>query len=134
MGCFSCFDSPADEQLNPKLGSGVGAGGGCGGSSSAAAPYGAGAGGRHGDRGYPRTCSRRPWWRRVLRSSPQQLKKAKAKSNALAREASAPKDANGNVISAQTFTFRELATARQGTSGQSASWVREGLDVFTRAV
>jgi serine/threonine-protein kinase PBS1 len=27
------------------------------------------------------------------------------------REASAPKDVNGNVISAQTFTFRELATA-----------------------
>ena len=37
--------------------------------------------------------------------------KARVKSNALAREASAPKDANGNVISAQTFTFRELATA-----------------------
>jgi hypothetical protein len=33
------------------------------------------------------------------------------KTNALAREALAPKDANGNVISAQTFTFRELATA-----------------------
>jgi hypothetical protein len=33
------------------------------------------------------------------------------KSNALAREASAPTDTNGNVISAQTFTFRELATA-----------------------
>jgi hypothetical protein len=33
------------------------------------------------------------------------------KSNALARESSSPKDANGNVISAQTFTFRELATA-----------------------
>jgi hypothetical protein len=53
MGCFSCFDSPADEQLNPKLGGA----GGYGGASSA------------------------------------------------------PKDANGNVISAQTFTFRELATA-----------------------
>lgn len=37
--------------------------------------------------------------------------KARVKSNALAREASAPKDANGNAISAQTFTFRELATA-----------------------
>jgi hypothetical protein len=33
------------------------------------------------------------------------------KSNAIAREASVPKDANGNAISAQTFTFRELATA-----------------------
>jgi serine/threonine-protein kinase PBS1 len=46
MGCFSCFDSPADEQLNPKLGGA----GGYGASSSAAASYG---GGRHGDRGYP---------------------------------------------------------------------------------
>lgn len=54
MGCFSCFDSPADEQLNPKLG---GAGGYGGGTSAAAAAYGAGAGagvGRHGGRGgYP---------------------------------------------------------------------------------
>ena len=33
------------------------------------------------------------------------------KSTAIAREASVPKDANGNAISAQTFTFRELATA-----------------------
>jgi hypothetical protein len=33
------------------------------------------------------------------------------KNNAVAREASVPKDANGNAISAQTFTFRELATA-----------------------
>jgi serine/threonine-protein kinase PBS1 len=53
MGCFSCFDSPADEQLNPKFGGA----GGYGGASSAAAAYGAagaGAGiGRHGDRGYP---------------------------------------------------------------------------------
>lgn len=53
MGCFSCFDSPADEQLNPKLGGGAGAGGGYGGSSSATGAYGIGAGGRHGDRGYP---------------------------------------------------------------------------------
>jgi serine/threonine-protein kinase PBS1 len=51
MGCFSCFDSPTDEQLNPKLGGGPGPGGGYGGSSSSAAAY--GAGGRHGDRGYP---------------------------------------------------------------------------------
>jgi serine/threonine-protein kinase PBS1 len=55
MGCFSCFDSPTDEQLNPKLGGGPGPGGGYGGSSSSAAAYGAGTGavGRHGDRGYP---------------------------------------------------------------------------------
>ncbi|GJM85722.1 hypothetical protein PR202_ga01515 [Eleusine coracana subsp. coracana] len=110
MGCFSCFDSPADEQLNPKLGSGVGAGGGCGGSSSAAAPYGAGAGGRHGDRGYPDLQQAAMVAPRVEKLSAA-AEKAKAKSNALAREASAPKDANGNVISAQTFTFRELATA-----------------------
>jgi serine/threonine-protein kinase PBS1 len=51
MGCFSCFDSPADEQLNPKLGGGPGPGGSYGGSSSAAMAY--GAGGRHGDRGCP---------------------------------------------------------------------------------
>uniref|UniRef100_A0A804PJG9 non-specific serine/threonine protein kinase n=1 Tax=Zea mays TaxID=4577 RepID=A0A804PJG9_MAIZE len=37
--------------------------------------------------------------------------KARAKSNGLTKEASVPKDANGNAISAQTFTFRELATA-----------------------
>jgi serine/threonine-protein kinase PBS1 len=37
--------------------------------------------------------------------------KTRVKSNAILREPSAPKDANGNVISAQTFTFRELATA-----------------------
>jgi serine/threonine-protein kinase PBS1 len=53
MGCFSCFESPDDEQLNPKPGGGAGPGGAYGGSTSAAATYGAGAGGRHGDRGYP---------------------------------------------------------------------------------
>jgi len=37
--------------------------------------------------------------------------KARVKSNVLTKEASVPKDANGNIISAQTFTFRELATA-----------------------
>ncbi|KAK3154193.1 hypothetical protein QOZ80_2BG0187440 [Eleusine coracana subsp. coracana] len=110
MGCFSCFDSPADEQLNPKLGSGAGAGGGYGGSSSAAAPYGAGAGGRHGDRGYADLQQAAMVAPRVEKFSAA-AEKAKVKSNALAREASAPKDANGNVISAQTFTFRELATA-----------------------
>jgi serine/threonine-protein kinase PBS1 len=37
--------------------------------------------------------------------------KARVKSNGLTKEALVPKDANGNAISAQTFTFRELATA-----------------------
>ena len=36
--------------------------------------------------------------------------KARVKSNVLTKQALVPKDANGNVISAQTFTFRELAT------------------------
>jgi serine/threonine-protein kinase PBS1 len=50
MGYFSCFDLPADEQPNPKLGGASG----CGASSSAAAAYGAGSGaGQLGDRGYP---------------------------------------------------------------------------------
>ncbi|KAF8686734.1 hypothetical protein HU200_043572 [Digitaria exilis] len=107
MGCFSCFDSPADEQLNPKLGGA----GGYGGSSSAATAYNGGSGGgRHGDRGYP-DLQQAPMAAPRVEKLSAAAEKARVKSNALAREASAPKDANGNVISAQTFTFRELATA-----------------------
>ncbi|XP_051205469.1 probable serine/threonine-protein kinase PBL7 [Lolium perenne] len=107
MGCFSCFDSPADEQLNPKAG-----GGRYGGSSVAAAAYGGGVGvgvggSRQGERGYPEL--QHPM------SAPRIEKlsagNTRVKNNAVAREASVPKDANGNAISAQTFTFRELATA-----------------------
>jgi hypothetical protein len=55
MGCFSCVDSPAEEQLNPKVGGPYGGGSS---SSAAAAAYGGGGGsgaGRHGERGggYP---------------------------------------------------------------------------------
>uniref|UniRef100_A0ACD5Z4C3 Uncharacterized protein n=1 Tax=Avena sativa TaxID=4498 RepID=A0ACD5Z4C3_AVESA len=101
MGCFTCFDSPADEQLNPKAG-----GGRYGGSSVAAAAYG---GGRQGERGYselqhPMTVPR-------IEKLSAGAGNIRAKNNGIAREASVPKDANGNAISAQTFTFRELATA-----------------------
>ncbi|EAY86023.1 hypothetical protein OsI_07384 [Oryza sativa Indica Group] len=118
MGCFSCFDSPAEEQLNPKVGGPYGGGSS---SSAAAAAYGGGGGsgaGRHGERGggYP-DLHHHHQQQQLPMAAPRVEKlsagaeKTRVKSNAILREPSAPKDANGNVISAQTFTFRELATA-----------------------
>ncbi|AQK52717.1 Serine/threonine-protein kinase PBS1 isoform 1 [Zea mays] len=111
MGCFPCFDSPADEQLNPKFGGA----GGYGGTSSAVAAYGNGTGagvsiGRHGDRGYP-DLQQAPMAAPRVEKLSAAAEKARVKSNGLTKEALVPKDANGNAISAQTFTFRELATA-----------------------
>lgn len=103
MGCFSCFDSPADEQLNPKAG-----GGRYGCSSLAAAAYGGG-GGRQGERGYPEL--QQPMAVPRIEKLSAGAGDTRVKSIVVAREASVPKDANGNAISAQTFTFRELATA-----------------------
>ncbi|KAG8058848.1 hypothetical protein GUJ93_ZPchr0002g23936 [Zizania palustris] len=94
MGCFLCFDSPAEVQLNPKVG------GQYGDSSSSAAAYGGGGGGsgsgagRHGLRGYPEL--HQPMAAPRVEKLSTGVEKARVKSNVVAREPSAPKDANGN--------------------------------------
>ncbi|XP_062184564.1 receptor-like cytoplasmic kinase 185 isoform X2 [Phragmites australis] len=100
MGCFPCFGSRREEGMKyygAKAG-GSGAGGWAAASSSAA-----GGGGME-----EAAVAAAPRVERI----PAGADKARAKGNAGAKkELSVLKDANGNVISAQTFTFRQLAAA-----------------------
>ncbi|KAL6652787.1 hypothetical protein ACP70R_011712 [Stipagrostis hirtigluma subsp. patula] len=104
MGCFPCFGSGREEGLGyygPK-------GGGNGGWAAASSSAAVGGGGGGGGGGEVRAVAAVPRVERV----PAGADKARAKGNAGAKkELSLPKDANGNVISAQTFTFRQLAAA-----------------------
>ncbi|KAJ1270710.1 hypothetical protein BS78_06G072800 [Paspalum vaginatum] len=97
----SCFGAARDEEELKYYGGakGGGNGGGRAGASSSAAA--GGVGGRAEEAAAPRA-----------ERTPAGADKARAKGNGGSkRELSVLKDANGNAISAQTFTFRQLAAA-----------------------
>ncbi|TVU15708.1 hypothetical protein EJB05_39246 [Eragrostis curvula] len=97
MGCFSCFGSGREEGRHGAKGGGNGA---------AASSSAVGGGGRRQEEAAAVTAA--PRAERI----PAGADKARAKGNASSRkELSVLKDANGNTISAQTFTFRQLAAA-----------------------
>nr|ACL18058.1 STK [Aegilops speltoides] len=100
MCCFPCFDSGADgELLYPKQGGGGGGNGTGGRTVSAASSSGVGA------------REERPMVPPRVEKLPAGAEKARAKGNAGMKELSDLRDANGNVLSAQTFTFRQLTAA-----------------------
>uniref|UniRef100_A0A8R7PF00 non-specific serine/threonine protein kinase n=1 Tax=Triticum urartu TaxID=4572 RepID=A0A8R7PF00_TRIUA len=100
MGCFPCFDSGSDgELLYPKQGGGGGGNGTGGRTVSAASSSGVGA------------REERPMVPPRVEKLPAGAEKARAKGNAGMKELSDLRDANGNVLSAQTFTFRQLTAA-----------------------
>lgn len=102
MGCFPCFGSTHEEELKyyGAKGGGNGAGGRAAASSSAAS---GGGGGRAEEAVAAPQCAER-----ILAGA----NKARAKGNiGSKKELSVLKDANGNIMSAQTFTFRQLAAA-----------------------
>ncbi|KAK1682785.1 hypothetical protein QYE76_043633 [Lolium multiflorum] len=103
MGCFSCFDSRSDEDRRyPKQGNGGGGGGGGngagGGRAAASSSSSAGVRGR----------DERPM---AAPRVPAGADKGRAKGNAGTKELSVLRDANGNALAAQTFTFRQLTAA-----------------------
>ncbi|KAL6874378.1 hypothetical protein ACP4OV_013398 [Aristida adscensionis] len=103
MGCFPCFGSGRDESLG-YYGGGPKGGGNASGWAAASSSAGAGAGG-------PEEAAAGAAAPRA-ENLPAGAEKARAKGNAgTKKELSLLKDANGNVISAQTFTFRQLAAA-----------------------
>ncbi|XP_052152976.1 probable serine/threonine-protein kinase PBL7 [Oryza glaberrima] len=107
MGCFPCFDSRMGEEEEEELyyGKGGARGGGNGGGALSAAAAAAASSSGVGGGGWEGTSTAAP---RVEKISAG----ARGRGNAtVKKELSALKDANGNVISAQTFTFRQLAAA-----------------------
>lgn len=104
MGCFPCFGSGReDDELGYYGGNGGAAGWAAAAASSSAAAAAAAAvgGGAEAAVAAPPRAER----------SPTGSNKSKAKGNGSKKELAVLKDANGNVISAQTFTFRQLAAA-----------------------
>ncbi|CAL5027818.1 unnamed protein product [Urochloa decumbens] len=102
MGCFSCFGSGRGKEDLGHYGGKGGNGGGAAGLAAAAASSSAAAGAEAGAAVAPPRAEK----------FPAGADKARGKGNAGSKkELAVLKDANGNTISAQTFTFRQLAAA-----------------------
>ncbi|PUZ46885.1 hypothetical protein GQ55_7G119100 [Panicum hallii var. hallii] len=102
MGCFPCFGPGREEELEYYGGKGGGNGGAAGWAAASSSAAAAGGGGAEAAVEVPPRAER----------IPAGVDKSRAKGNAGSKkELAVLKDANGNVISAQTFTFRQLAAA-----------------------